>query len=466
MTNPSATPADAPLLFGRYRVYEQLGEGRLAAVYAAVDERLQRNVLLHLMRKDLVEQEALRQRFLAEINASAQRSHPALLEVFDSGEVQNRPFMITEHATGRPLKDLGVLSVETAILYMRQIVGAVATCQQQQIPHPPISSNNILLVSEGRIKLVESWHMKPADVAFDLTHYRAPERASGQPPGPANAVYALGVLLYELLTGIRPVSGADARAVVSAHLSVRIPPISHNRPTLYLPTLEGLLAQATARLPEQRLPDAAAFGAALDTFWRDLSRSTQPLPSLPTRQRRQSRPQPVEESAPPPKIIEQPPVETFQPSEEVGYAHLQPLDREKLRQQTFTRGIVGWIVLIGLTVGVAFGSYTVASYVVDQFFAIKLPQPDLPNFGVSLPEWPFAADQGEVLIVNINEGLNLRDEPGLSTNVVAIVPNGTPVRKLEGPQIIDNVPWVRVRIDSDVQPNEGWMSLNFLIPAE
>ncbi|NTU83580.1 MAG: serine/threonine protein kinase, partial [Chloroflexales bacterium] len=271
MTNEAAaTPSAQPLLFGRYRVSEQLGETRLASVYAASDARLQRRVLLHLLRKDLVGQERPRARFVAEVGQMARRSHQALLEVFDSGEVSARPFIVTEHCAGRPLRELGLLTVEQAMLYMRQVAGAVAACQSQRSPeapvglyHPPISSSNVLLVDEGRVKLVDSWLVPAAEVTGDLAHYRAPELSEGRAATPATAVYALGLLLYELITGERPVSGADARATALAHLTAHIPPLRQARPGLYMPTAESLLARAVARAPERRFPDARAFSEAL-----------------------------------------------------------------------------------------------------------------------------------------------------------------------------------------------------------
>src|SRR5919204_5950232 len=128
------TPTSLPILHGRYRIEEQLGAGRLAVVYRAYDERLQRMVLVHMLRKELVDQEPLRQRFIQEAHDGARRSHQSLLEVFDSGEVAGRPYMVTEYVAGRTLRELGALSLEEALLYFRQVVGAVATCQAAGVP--------------------------------------------------------------------------------------------------------------------------------------------------------------------------------------------------------------------------------------------------------------------------------------------------------------------------------------------
>src|SRR5215208_5266524 len=207
------TPVSIPLLHGRYRIEEQLGAGRLAVVYRAYDQRLQRQVLVHMLRKELLGQEALRQRFIQESHSNARRSHQSLLEIFDSGEIAGRPYMITEYVAGRTLRELGALSLEEALLYFRQVVGAIATCQIAGVPHPPITSNNIFLVEDGHVELVESWLTTPSAVTIDIAAYRAPERVEGGPATPASAVYALGLLLIEMLTGQRPVSGDDPRVI-------------------------------------------------------------------------------------------------------------------------------------------------------------------------------------------------------------------------------------------------------------
>lgn len=481
MSDASAAAMAAPLLFGRYRVLEALGEGRLAAVYSATDERLQRRVLLHLLRKDLAGQEPLRRRFVEEANASAQRSHPALLEVFDSGEAGGRPFMVTEFAGGRPLRALGALTLEHALLYARQVAGAVAVCQAHRspqspigLPHPPISSSNVLLIDEGRVKLVESWLTPASAVTLDLAHYRAPERTQGEPPTPATAVYALGLLLYELIVGARPISGGDARTVAQAHLTTRIPPLAQVRPLLYLPGLEQLLARATARAPEQRLPDAAAFGAALDALWRDLSAMTRPLPVAPVAPRRWSRdaapPAPAYAPArlpdPAPAYPSAPlfqPAPLPDPGSAADTGSLQPVDRAALRRQNVARSLLGWMIMLVLLTGVGLGAYVAASYVVDQFFAIRWPQPTLPRLGDSLPDWIPGVETGELLVVNSSVGLYIRSQPSLDeTTIITVVPNGALVRKLEGPVAASGVEWVRVRTDVDGKLVEGWMSLRYL----
>ncbi|MCU0491679.1 MAG: serine/threonine protein kinase [Chloroflexaceae bacterium] len=464
----AATPTTAPLLFNRYRVQEQLGEGRLAGVYGATDERLQRRVLLHLFRKELVGQNQLRERFVTEVNASAQRSHPALLEVFDSGEVGGRPFMVTEYAVGRPLRSVGALTLEQALLYMRQVSGAVAACQARNLPHPMISSSNVLLVDEGRVKLVESWLLPAAEVPLDVATYRPPERTEGQPATPASVVYSLGLLLYELLTGSRAIRGTDPAAVARAHLNTRVPQLSHSRPTLYLPALETLLARATARLPEQRPPDAAAFAEALNELWRTMGRTTQQLAAPPVSQRpfRQGRPNPHRQDTatlPQPALMPRPAAPQPALDEE---PRMQPVDRRTVQQRALIRGLVGWVLVVSLLLAVAFGSYLLASDLVRRFANIELPRPTLPDIGgIQIPAWLGGAPAGPAYVIN-TDALNMRESADINAPVIRAFPRGTRVQQIAGPETVGTIQWVKVRAELDGQAYEGWMSLGLLAPAE
>jgi len=440
-------------------------------VYRAYDERLQRKVLVHMLRKELVGQETLRQRFIQEAHDSARRSHQSLLEVYDSGEVAGRPYMITEYVAGRSLRELGMLLPEDALLYFRQVVGAVAACEAAHVPHPPISSNNIILVEDGHVELLESWLMPAAQISLDNACYRAPERTAGSPASPASTVYALGLLLFEMLTGHRAISGDDPRAVAQAHLTARIPTLAEIRPLLYLPSLERLLKRATARRPEQRPANAAALGQEFDDLRREITGDTRRLsappvqpPSLRERINRTANelvtPRPMPRPVP---VAER--SAAAQPS--------QPARQPAQPRNDRRRSIIVITILLSLLLVVACGSYYGVSLLVDQVANIELPRPtldlpSLPDLGIELPEWitGVISGQGQVFVVSgvSDEGLNLRNAPGLNTDVVAQLPNGTRIRKLDGPRTVDDVPWMLVQVRINDQDLEGWVSANFVKP--
>ncbi|WP_129672832.1 protein kinase [Candidatus Chloroploca sp. Khr17] len=469
MTDGSDTPSSNPLLFGRYRVQTQLGTTRLAAVYDATDERLQRRVLLHLLQKHLVGQELLRTRFITQINQMAACSQQTLLEVFDRGEVGGRPFMVTEYCTGRALYGLGALGVEQALRFMRQISAAIVVCQAQRsterptgLYHPPISSQNVLIVDEQRVKLVENWRAPHEELKRDQAHYRAPELSEGLPDNPSTAVYALGILLYEMLTGERPITGTDAHTIALAHQHAQLPPLSRLRPSLYLPSVERLLARATARLPEQRFPDVQSFAHELETVWRDLSAATyrmkratppHPLPSQPTPSTTTAAPSNQPVARPPQsKRTRQPPT-----------TQVRQVDQNRFRQQDRRRNLVGWLVMMALLTLVVLGSY----FGMRALFERLNFTPSLPD--INLTEWlPWInqAEEAEMYIVTIEAGLNLRSTPDAksNTNVIAVVPKGTPVRKLEGPRRVGDISWLRVSVEIQGRQREGWVSLAYLQP--
>src|SRR4051794_35187721 len=130
--------APPPLLYGRYRILSRLGQSRLATVYRAQDERLQREVLVHLLRPELMERAALVNRFLEEAQRGAQRSHQGLLEVFDSGDVEGRPYLVTEDVTGQPLIECLPLPMAEALSIMRTVAGAGAPPPTHGPPPPPL----------------------------------------------------------------------------------------------------------------------------------------------------------------------------------------------------------------------------------------------------------------------------------------------------------------------------------------
>jgi hypothetical protein len=129
--------------------------------------------------------------------------------------------------------------------------------------------------------------------------------------------------------------------------------------------------------------------------------------------------------------------------------------------------------MLALLLVVACGAYYGASRALSTLTNIELPRPEidlpsLPELGVSLPEWltGVVSGQGEVLVVNIEgpEGLNLRDAPSKDANVIALLPSGTHVRKLDGPRTVDDIIWVHVRAKLADGEHEGWVSALFVKP--
>ena len=237
-----------PRIHGRYRVDERLGATRIATVYRAYDDKLNRPVLLNLMRSHLVEQRSLRERFISDSELRARNVHSALPEVYDSGTIENRPFFITEFITGQTMRARAPLSPLEALQYLRQIVGVVNACQQSHIPHPPISSNDFVVVSEGHVKLIENCTLTPNQSLIDIASYRAPERKEGMAETSTSAIYAIGVLFFEMMSGMRPFTSDTADEIAQLHQAR--PPV---------------LTDANTR-PRRLHPPATDAAPALDDF--------------------------------------------------------------------------------------------------------------------------------------------------------------------------------------------------------
>lgn len=441
----------APLLRDRYRVEERLGTTRLAVIYRAYDERVQRRVLVALFRGDLAAQESLRRRFLAEAQVGVRRLHPSLLEVYDTGDIAGRPFLVMEAVSGRTLRDVGPLTVEVALRAFRQVVGAVAACQAAGAPHPPISSANIVLVDEGLVKLVENWWMTRSEVSADLAYYRAPECVAGHPPTGTSVVYSLGLLLIEMLTGSR--TGLDPQPAPQAHQDA-LPTLGAMHPHILMPSLARMIMRATNPDPSRRFPSVSDLLQALDEVRSVMNRDTDrlaPYPSLSAAASDRSK-----ESSPDHRRHSV--AHDSSPSDPPLSMTAQHRMQKESRRSPFVL-----IAMVALFVLVGSGAYLLTSLAIEGLANIRLPRPQvtLPEW-ITLPDWltGVVPGSGEVLTVTIGdvEGLNLREAPGLKTRVIALLPNGTRVRKLEGPRNVDGVPWVRVRGEINGQPVEGWVS--------
>jgi hypothetical protein len=136
-------------------------------------------------------------------------------------------------------------------------------------------------------------------------------------------------------------------------------------------------------------------------------------------------------------------------------------DIDQFRRQNWQRGLVGWLIMMLLLLAVAAGSFWMVNLAINRL-NLNVPQLELPSW--QLPDLNLPGRAGaELYIVNISEGLNLRAAPNAQPgNILMVVPNGTVVRRLEGPVVADNIPWLKVQFELNGQVFEGWMSLNYL----
>ena len=267
-------------LGGRYRLIELLGQGGMATIYRAHDAQLGRDVAVKLLRPQYGRDPDFLARFRDEARSVAALSHPNIVQVFDYGEDESGPYIVMELVEGDDLasivRDTGPLPPRQAARISAEIAKALHAAHGRGIVHRDVKPSNVLVSRDGRVKvadfgiaraLAESQLTLPG-TTLGSVHYFSPEQARGEPATPASDIYALGIVLFETLTGQRPFAGDGAAAVALARLQGPPPRPSDIRSSVP-PALDAVVARAMAREPEARFASAASMANALEAYLAD-----------------------------------------------------------------------------------------------------------------------------------------------------------------------------------------------------
>lgn len=270
----SATNTHTQLLADRYEVGDVIGKGGMGEVRRAHDTRLGRDVAIKFLRPDLAAQPKIRQRFETEARAAGQLTHPNVVTVYDSGEDGGIPYIVMECLPGRSLKDeiaKGPLPASFAEAVAIDVLGGLEAAHAAGIVHRDVAPANILLTDDGRAKVADFGIAKAgeglsttmAGQVIGTPAYLSPARLQGAPALPADDVYALGVVLYEAVTGQRLFSGSTPIAVAQTVLNSPPPPLREARPDLPV-NLAAAIDGAMARDTATRLTTAADVRRVLE----------------------------------------------------------------------------------------------------------------------------------------------------------------------------------------------------------
>jgi serine/threonine-protein kinase len=273
------------ILGGRYRLLELLGQGGMATIYRARDAQLERDVAVKVLRPEFGTDPDFLSRFRDEARAAASLSHPNIVAVFDFGQDQaGEQFIVMELVDGQDLASIlrenGPLAPRQAARIASDVAKALHVAHTHGIVHRDVKPSNILISRDGRVKVADFGIARALDdaqvtlpgVTMGSVHYFAPEQARGEPATAASDTYALGIVLFEILTGQRPFSGDGAAAVALARLTTTPPRPSALRASVP-PALDAIVVRAMALSPADRYASAAAMGGALDGFLSDGSSS-------------------------------------------------------------------------------------------------------------------------------------------------------------------------------------------------
>ena len=264
-------------LADRYPFERELGRGGMATVYLARDLKHGRRVAIKVLRPELAAMLGA-ERFLREIETAAKLSHPHILPLYDSGEVDGLLFYVMPHVEGESLRDRlereQQLPIDEAVRLAQQVASALDYAHRHEIVHRDIKPENILL-QEGHalvadfgialaVRAAGGQRLTGTGISLGTPFYMSPEQAIGDRPVDARSdIYSLGCVLYEMLAGEPPFSGPNAQAVVARILTEQPRGLRSMRESVSV-ALERVVARSLARLPADRYSTAAKFGDALD----------------------------------------------------------------------------------------------------------------------------------------------------------------------------------------------------------
>jgi beta-lactam-binding protein with PASTA domain len=262
------------LIDGRYEVLSRIGSGGMADVYLARDRLLGRQVAVKLLQHRFAEDGEFVERFRREASSAAGLSHPNVVAVFDRGEWDGTYYIAMEYLPGKSLKavvrEQGPLPPEEAIEIVVQILRAARFAHKRGIIHRDLKPHNVILDEEGRAKVTDFGIARAGASDMTLTgsimgtaQYLSPEQAQGHTVNETSDLYAVGIVLYELLTGTVPFDGETAVTIALKQVSAS-PPKPSVLNAAVSPALDAVVARALAKQPGERFENATEFIAALE----------------------------------------------------------------------------------------------------------------------------------------------------------------------------------------------------------
>ena len=304
---------------GRFEIAGVLGEGAMGIVYLAHDPQIERPVALKTLKSETTAGaygKELESRFLKEAKLAGRLSHPNVVTIYEAGSDRGVAYIAMEYVEGEPLtrsrsRTTGP-SAREGIAVVRQVALALEHAHARGVLHRDIKPGNILITRDGQVKVADFGIGKLLTASADLTRtgqmigspaYMSPEQVRGDKLDGRSDLFSLGVVLYELLTGVRPFPGDSITTLVYQilHTEPRDPLLVRSD---LPPSTSEVFARLLAKAPENRPGDARKFLGQLEKIEQGLSRADRTVPMLP------------------PSSAERPPAATPAPSRSVGAAYL------------------------------------------------------------------------------------------------------------------------------------------------
>ena len=281
-------PLSPNSIFSHYRIVSKIGSGGMGEVYRARDERLDRNVAIKTLPADFADHQDRLDRFKQEAKATSALNHPNILTVYDIGDHDGTPFIVSELLEGEELRERlneGAIPIRKTIDYAQQIVGGLSAAHERGVTHRDLKPENLFVTKDDRIKILDFGLAKLRERAPDMhgsedatkkaltdpgvvmgtVGYMSPEQVRGHAADGRSDIFSFGVILYEMLTGRRAFSGDSVIETMHSILKEDVPDLDESGARVP-PALEKLMRRCLEKKPEHRFHSAHDLGFALDAI--------------------------------------------------------------------------------------------------------------------------------------------------------------------------------------------------------
>src|SRR5215470_10957523 len=262
----------------RYQLQNPIGRGGMATIYRGLDRRMDRVVAVKVLREVYSTDPKFVRRFQVEAKAASALQHPNIVQVFDYGQTNGNYYIVMELVEGtdlrRYLRSRGILDIDRAIIIAHDIALGLGAAHRRGIVHRDVKPQNVLVGRDASIKLtdfgiasvykdINAERLTTTGMTLGTVQYYAPEQAQGEIVTPAADVYALGIVMYEMLTGHPPFDGDSPVAVAMQHIQDPPTPPSQLNPSIP-PALEEIILHSLEKVPEMRFRDGSQLARALE----------------------------------------------------------------------------------------------------------------------------------------------------------------------------------------------------------
>src|SRR4029077_2735250 len=271
-------------MLGPYRVTGRIGEGGMGAVYRATDTRLGRSVAIKVLTAVTLSDKEKLQRFEQEARATGMLNHPNLLTIYDVGNSEGTPFLVSELLEGETLRtriDRGPIPPRKSVDIALQLAHGLAAAHEKGIVHRDLKPENVFITKEGRVKILDfgiaklsatgsegpSFQMAATEPVMVLgtVGYMSPEQVRGELVDRRSDIFAFGAILYEMLTGTRAFKRSSSIETLSAILKEDPPDLSDSLPNIP-PQVEKLVRRCLEKDRDQRFQSARDLAFNLETL--------------------------------------------------------------------------------------------------------------------------------------------------------------------------------------------------------